>query len=398
MTHLFPSPPHPGLQACVVVPAKNEAARIQTCLRALTNQVDLEGRSLPHESWELLLLVNNSTDNSSAIARKFADAHPRFRLHIAERNFAAEQAHIGEVRRLLMDSACHRLVQHPNSFSAILSTDADTEVAPDWIAQSLNEISRGAQAVGGRILLRSSDLSHLDSKTRDIQRWDDRYNLLTSWLEHHCDPQAHDPWPRHHQHFGGSFAVTPAAYRSVGGLPPKEFLEDLALYRNLLRQDMPFRHSWNVRVYTSARLDGRTEVGLAEQLTRWNTGSEAVNVPSVRFLKNLFSLRKRVRNAWQQHHSAALPTPADLQELATDCATDIEGLKAALANRWFGAAFESLGIEEALSRRFGEDRLQPLRDAVTELQSLADDTPGGLSPLAEEGPLAEEVQSDTVIL
>ena len=320
------------------------------------------------------------------------DGDPRFRLHIAECNFATEQAHIGEVRRLLMDSACHRLAQHPNPDSAILSTDADTEVAPDWIAQNLNEIARGAQAVGGRILFRSSDLSQLDSKTRDIQRWNDRYNLLASWLEHHCDPQAHDPWPRHHQHFGGSFAVTPAAYRSVGGLPPKEFLEDLALYRNLIRQDLPFRHSWKVRVHTSARLHGRTEVGLAEQLTRWNTGSDAVHVPSVRFLKNLFSLSRQLRNAWQQNRAAAVSTPLELQKLATDCGTDIDALKAALANRWFGAAFESLRIEEALVRRFGEDRLQPLHAAVAELQSIADSTPGGL------GPLAQEAQSDTAPL
>ena len=392
MIHLFPSPPHSGLQACVIVPAKNEAERLQTCLTALSSQVDLEGHPLPPESWEILLLVNNSTDRSSAIARRFSEAHPRLRLHVAECNFATEQAHIGEVRRLLMDSACHRLAQHPNPDSAILSTDADTEVAPDWIAQNLNEIARGAQAVGGRILFRSSDLSQLDSKTRDIQRWNDRYNLLASWLEHHCDPQAHDPWPRHHQHFGGSFAVTPAAYRSVGGLPPKEFLEDLALYRNLIRQDLPFRHSWKVRVHTSARLHGRTEVGLAEQLTRWNTGSDAVHVPSVRFLKNLFSLSRRLRNAWQQNRAAAVSAPLDLQKLAIDCGTDIEALKAALTNRWFGAAFESLRIEEALGRRFGEDRLQPLRAAVAELQSIADSTPGGL------GPPAQEAQSDTAPL
>jgi hypothetical protein len=169
---------------------------------------------------------------------------------------------------MLMDEACFRLHSARRPEGLIISTDADTEPEPDWIAQNLRETERGAEAVGGRILLRASELGLLEERTRTIQLLDEQYGLLVAWLEDRYDPQIHDPWPRHHQHFGASLAVTAHVYEQVGGLRPERTLEDAAFYMLLVRNDVKFRHGTEVRVRTSPRLHGRTEVGLAAALRR----------------------------------------------------------------------------------------------------------------------------------
>ena len=351
------------------MPAKNEADRLPRTLAALANQTDPQGRPWRRERWEVLLLVNNSTDDSFALARQFKWSHPAFPLHVAEQHFPAEQAHIGHVRKVLMDTACQRLLLQPKASSLLLSTDADTEVAPDWLTQNLAEARRGAEAVGGRILLQPQDLRELHPRTRNIQLGSDQYHLLVSWLEDCCDPQAHDPWPRHHQHFGSSFALKPEIYRHIGGLPPKEFLEDVALYEALIRQDVKFRHSPAVRVRTSGRLQGRTAVGLAEQLSVWSRGGPAVTVPSVVLLRTLFLLRNRLRVLWRRIQAGQDVRQSTFESLSRACGMGARETQKALACQWFGAAFNALRLRERLERAMlpGEAR-QPLEEAVRQLQ------------------------------
>lgn len=350
---LVDSSPHDRLKACVVVPAKNEAQHLVSTLDALYRQVGLDW-----SEYEVILLINNSKDESFLLADHYRRAHPRFRLHIINRDFGSQLAHIGNIRRMLMDEACLRLQSVKRPDGLILSTDADTEAEPDWIAQNLREAGRGAEAVGGRILFRASELGLLDERTRTIQLLDEQYGLLVAWLEDRYDPQLHDPWPRHHQNFGGSLAVTARVYERVGGLPPERMLEDVAFYRLLLRNDVKFRHSTDVRVRTSPRLHGRTEVGLAEQLTRWAEDGRPVSeisVASVPFLGRLFTLRRQFRRLWAGKGS--------LKGFSRTSGIKEAHLTDALQCATFGAAFELLDLPNTL--RTAD---QPLVSAVEELQ------------------------------
>ena len=56
------------------------------------------------------------------------------------------------------DAAAQRLLQLPRAHGVIVATDADTRVAPTWVAATLAEIDCGADVVGGRILVDSADL------------------------------------------------------------------------------------------------------------------------------------------------------------------------------------------------------------------------------------------------
>ena len=349
--------------ASIIAPARNEAPQLTRFFAPFLSQVDVAGTLLDLETLELILLVNNSTDDSFEVAREFALAHPELALHLIEEEFAPCEADIGHVRRALMELACSRLEQVGSPGSLILSTDADTEIAPDWIARNFQEIAHGVQAVGGLIRLLPDSFAALPAETQQMRTLDDRYHTLMAWLEHACDPIPHDPWPRHYHHFGSSFAVTPAAYRSVGGIAPEPVLEDLAFYRRLLKHDLPFRHSPGVVVYTSARLSGRISVGLSEQLTRWtNSASNPAHalVERVIDLRHRFLMRKDFRELWSKRPADSASRDAFSQRY--DLAPQNVGN--AMSKIFLGTGWDYL---ESLVPPIGQ---QPLISAIEELENL----------------------------
>ena len=263
------TPPSQYCQVCVIVPVRDEAENLWATLDALAYQIDLEGQPFAHELYEIILLANNCGDDSAVIARRFAKQHPTLALHVVEMTLPTTEAYIGRVRRILMDEAYRRLTTLGHRRGVIASTDGDTRVAPSWIAAILDEIRKGADAVGGRILTDRAGRVALDDYTRLCHLRDVGYRYLIAELETYLDPNPYDHWPRHHQHFGASLAVTAQMYKHVGGLPAVRSLEDVAFYQALVRVDARFRHSPIVRVVTSARQVGRTKIGLANQLSEW---------------------------------------------------------------------------------------------------------------------------------
>ncbi|UOQ97429.1 glycosyltransferase [Hymenobacter sp. 5317J-9] len=310
--------PAPELRACIIIPAKDEVANLPATLAALASQVDLQGRAFPQGSFEVIVLANNCTDKTAAVVRQQATRLPHLTLHVAELCLPAAKAHVGRARRLLMDEACNRLEHVRRPLGIIASTDADTCVAPTWLAAIQAEILAGADAVGGRILTKMSGPAL--QPLRRIQAADAAYRQLCARLEHQIDPIPADPWPRHHQHFGASLALTARAYRQVGGLPEVRFLEDEALCQALRRHDLRLRHSPAVQVLTSARRQGRVEVGLSWQLREWLHMARQQREPRVDNpvqLARCWQLRRQLRAYWQGQLGAdadALLTRLNLPE------------------------------------------------------------------------------------
>lgn len=242
--------PHPDLRACVVVPARNEEDLILACLRALA----MQERVSPLE-YEVLLILDGCEDDTENRVRGFAAQNPSLRLHLLDGPGKGS----GHARRVGMDAACECLLELGRPDGLIASTDADTVVAPDWLAAQLDAAARGSRAIGGRISL-------LDDGTlpEHIIAWHAergrrrRENLLarpdnTGATEH---------W----QFSGASMSLTAETYREVGGLEPVTALEDEALGGVLCRRGIPIDRLLSVRVTTSARLVGRAERGLAHDL------------------------------------------------------------------------------------------------------------------------------------
>ena len=293
--------PLSSCEVCVIVPVRNEAENIDATLLALTNQIDLTGKPLAKNRYEIIILANNCSDNSAEVVRRFARIKPDLVIHLVEMSIDSDRAHIGWVRKLLMDEAYRRFKAIGRDFGVIASTDGDTKVSATWIAAILAEIKNGADAVGGRIITCSKSRERLDRTTKLYYLRYQRYGYLTSQLKACIDP-CFESSSRHHHHYGASLAVTAQMYAKVGGLPPLRSSEDVALYDALMRVDAHFCHSPRVKVITSARAVGRAEAGLSDRLSHLNAMSrkqQSILVEPAELVAIRFYLRRRLRYLWQ---------------------------------------------------------------------------------------------------
>ncbi|RAK62380.1 glycosyltransferase family 2 protein [Hymenobacter edaphi] len=369
---LFGSLPATHLVASVIVPAKNEVATLGPTLAALAAQVDFAGRPWDPRCFEVLVLANNCSDQTAAVARAFAQAHPAFALHVHELTLPPGEAHIGRARRLLMDEACHRLEQAGNPHAFLVSTDADTCVSPTWLAAIQAELRAGNDAVGGRILTGTPEGSKCAARYQHLR--DTTYRVLRARLESLVDPDPADPWPRHHQHFGASLALTPQAYRRVGGLPVVPYLEDEALYQCLRRHDLRVRHSPRVQAVTSDRRTGRVAVGLSWQLRQWDSMRQQQQeflVESPQGLRLEWQARNQLRRHWQLPHQPSLPNQT-LCELASTLGVSRTGLAQQLrAADTFGSLWHWVErSRQAAGHQLPHQSPIPLGQALAELRHL----------------------------
>ena len=359
-TPLVWAPGDARCEAIVIVPAKDEAETIQSTLRALAYQYDLSGNPLDHRRYEVLLLCNNCKDATAFLARDFGMRHPSFVLHVIEMTLAPQNANVGYARRLLMDEACRRLLAVGRPQGIICSTDGDTYVAPTWIATTLDAVHHGADAVGGRILTSTQGRAEMPPALRTRYLCDLVYQYLSAELEATLDPVSYDPWPRHHQYFGASMAITAPMYERVGGLPCVPVYEDIELHRALIRVDARIRHTPVVRTVTSARRTGRAGCGMAATLAGWEALGAApppLQVDDLTTLETRFDARKRLRKLWQETQRGYIPSAETLAYVAR--AHDVESCwltDALREHEAFGALYEA-----TIARRKEEGYAAPSR-------------------------------------
>lgn len=244
-------PPDPSLRASVVVPAKDEENLVGHCLRSLAEQA-----GMAPEEYEVLLVLDRCTDATAERSLEVTSDYPGLRLAFLE----GPGIGAGHARRVGMEAACERLISLARPGALIASTDADTVVAPDWLARQLAAVEAGARAVGGRIELSTEG----DALPEGIRSWRDRrgQERRLGLLESGKGSRA-----EHWQFSGASMSLTAEAYREVGGLQPRAALEDEYLEHALERCGIPIERPLDVRVTTSPRLVGRASRGLAKDLS-----------------------------------------------------------------------------------------------------------------------------------
>ena len=390
-------PPLPECEICVIVPVRNESQLLEKCLLSLANQADLQGQPLDSNRYEIILLANNCTDDSVAIAQRFSDQHPSLKLHIVEQLLPPSEAYIGRVRQILMDEAYYRLeglrlAGLREKRGVIASTDSDSIVSRNWIAATLLEISQGADAVGGRIIADTTSCKALDPKVRMRYLLGDRYHQLIAELESYLDPNPNDCWPRHAQHYGASLAVTAQMYYQAGGMPNVRTPEDVAFYRELLRVGARFRHSPLVQVTTSARQTVRTEGGFAAQLNQWESiGSQEVFlVESASAIEMRLQTRQQLRTLWQSILNGYQPLIKDVALYANSLGIDEQWLWLELKRpQTFDLLFETIKDKQEFGVWQKKWPLVDLKLAILDLNTR-------LQSLRSQPPLAEYKDMDSL--
>ena len=260
--NLFPTAALPHCLFSIIIPAKDEAENLPYVVKSLMDQVTLDGTPYPRERFEILILINNSQDDSIAVAKELACTSP-IAVHVAELNGDRSVLTIGALRRMMMDEASNRLGEE----GIICSIDADAVADRYWLAHTEQAISRGCHAVAGRIEVSHTELSRGAHRDVSVTSYNEKLHQLTQTIY----PKKNDPFPSHHYEGGASIAVTKKSYIDAGGMPPLPHFEDVTFFRNLRKRGAIVRHDPNVRVSVSARQDGRCEKGMARTLHEFET-------------------------------------------------------------------------------------------------------------------------------
>lgn len=244
-------------QRIVVIPACNEENHIIPCLLALAAQ----SLTLPDK---VVLWINNTTDQTYERALSLHNTLP-FTLEIIQTTYAPDIASAGTARREAMAHAA----KHAPKDALLFTTDADGEVATDWIYRTLEAFAQyPVEAVFGQARLLPSEYAKIPPKLHEDEKAEQDYGALLEQITLLLCPQPHDPWPRHIEHSGASIAVTRQAWEQVGGFPNVHSGEDRQFYEALRQNNIRVRHASEVVVYVSARLLGRARGGMAETLAR----------------------------------------------------------------------------------------------------------------------------------
>lgn len=138
----------PGTRMSVVLPVFNEAANVPAVLGSLAAQQHA-GAALDRQLFDVILVDNNSTDDTVALCRDFAVRHPELAIHVIGE---AEQG-VSCARKAGMDFAALRArrraeVESETERFYLVSADADCQVDRRWLAELLAGMDSSKAAIG----------------------------------------------------------------------------------------------------------------------------------------------------------------------------------------------------------------------------------------------------------
>jgi dolichyl-phosphate beta-glucosyltransferase len=121
--------PDQAPQVSIVIPARNEAARLPASIREIR-------RSFPQEEWEFLIVIEPGTDDTEGAAREAAGGDARFRIHI--NSSAHGKGHAVKTGMLLARG------------DPIFFMDADLSVPLRFVGEFLRAADRADVLMGSR--------------------------------------------------------------------------------------------------------------------------------------------------------------------------------------------------------------------------------------------------------
>lgn len=268
--------------AAVVIPARNEARRLPTCLSALLPQIG--------EDVLVVVVANNCTDSTIAAARA---SIPSRSLELIDCTFDAAQG-VGEARL----RGCARALSFHPDIQSLLTTDADCIAAPDWITRSRAHLAE-VHAVCGLVEPIPTESGVFQRLPSQAGANEAIYRDLVIQFYDLIAPEPHNPYPHHGVAAGATLACRASALRLIGGFADLCTGEDRDLIRRMRAADFRVRHASDVRVQASCRLIGRAPGGMADTIRHRLTDSDYLvdeALPSVTRLLDM--ARRGALEAW----------------------------------------------------------------------------------------------------
>ena len=228
----------------VCIPVRNEARALPGLFASLAQQ--------RRRGFVVAMAFDGCEDDSERIAIDGAAGHALDIRHVQLPRQAAADA--GRARRSALELG-RRIV---GAQGILLTTDADTRPASDWIGASDRALGN-ADLVCGRIERRRDSVD----RWRDvIERYLDRLHAVHRAI----DPVAGDAVPSHWHSGGASLGLSARAWDAIAHLALPSTGEDRAIVHAARLAGLVVRQDPAVRVRTSSRICGRAVGGLADAL------------------------------------------------------------------------------------------------------------------------------------
>lgn len=328
----------------VCVPVRDEARRLPALVAALAAQTDAG-------DFRLCLVF----DGDEPLLRTRVSHEARVKgLALACRSIARGRTpNAGRARRAALALGLEAVAGRSDAL--LLTTDADSVPAPDWIATSQAALAE-ADVVAGYV--RRDNRPPLPIRDRLEAYLERLYDL-----ERELDPIAYEP-PRSHPGIGGaSLGFRSDVYRALGGFSERPYEEDLEIVDAARRAGYRLRRDRAVRVTTSSRLFGRARCGLADDLRGQRAANELPRVEHPVDAVARYRCSAAARRAF-----LAGASDAELTELATVLDVAHDELRRAVAAAPSADAFTLAVVSSA-----AEPRDVDLATAEIELARLIGD-------------------------
>ena len=227
----------------IVIPAQNEEATIERCIRTALASCDASERC--SEAW-VVLVADRCTDRTVEFARHALGCDlPRPRGEV----LISTAGSPGTARRLGAAAIMHHFRTRDPQRLWLANTDADTHVPLNWISTHLEHADANADAVAGIVEL---DSLGLRPDVHELYRA--TYKLAADGTHTHVH--------------GANLGVRADAYLDAGGWSDVSVAEDHCLWGRLLDRGWRVRSPAASVVLTSGRLEGRATGGFADTLRR----------------------------------------------------------------------------------------------------------------------------------
>lgn len=243
------------LDVAICIPVRDEAQRLAACLAA----VEEAALQCAGERIGVVLVVNNSVDQSAQIAREWA-SRTHWPALVCEARPSEGIDNVAHARALAFDLA----IEVATPQAVLLATDADTRVTPGWARLLVAAVRQGAAMAAGAIAADPAELASLPPQVRATELLEADLKAAYREIWQLIVPGA--PCMPLLTAAGASMAVSAAAYRDVGGLPVGSRNEDRAMVATMLEAGRPVVEAPDAVAVTSCRLDARAADGMAEAL------------------------------------------------------------------------------------------------------------------------------------
>lgn len=220
---LWPRPALPLLthypRVSILVAARNEAATIERCLRALA------ALNYPAGQLEILIGDDASTDDTAAVVRRFIADQPQFRLLPIRHRLGTARGKSNVLAHLCRAATT----------DYFLLTDADMALPPDWVQTMLAAAPAGVGVVTGITTAGGPLFGRLQGLD-----WLFGLNIIRLLTDCGLPITA----------VGNNMLVTRAAYESIGGFEALAFTvtEDVQLFTQVVAQGWHYRNLIDPRV------------------------------------------------------------------------------------------------------------------------------------------------------